>query len=276
MGHYSMASNTTGSGNVAIGHNALDSITTASDNISIGRNAICANTTGYSNVSIGSYSSDANTTGFENTVIGVSALGANTTGSCNTAVGRNAFRNRTTAEQGVAVGMNAGCSNTTGNGNTFVGVGAGVNSTTGYQNHVFGVSAGSDAVKNITTENHQIVIGNNGSTHAYIKIAWTVTSDERDKMEFKSVPHGLDFVNKLEPVAFKFRKDRNSEIPTGDVRYGFKAQDILALEGDNPVIIDNHDSENLKYKGEALVPVLVNAIKELNNKIEELEAKLNG
>ena len=56
-------------------------------------------------------------------------------------------------------------------------------------------------------------------------------------MEFKSVPHGLDFVNQLEPVAFKFKKDRDTEIPTGDVRYGFKAQDILALEGDNPVII---------------------------------------
>jgi hypothetical protein len=32
--------------------------------------------------------------------------------------------------------------------------------------------------------------------------------------------------------------------------YGFKAQEILALEGDN-VIIDNENEDNLKYKGEA-------------------------
>jgi hypothetical protein len=33
-----------------------------------------------------------------------------------------------------------------------------------------------------------------------------------------------------------------------NVRYGFKAQDILALEGDNNVIIDNEQPEHLKYQ----------------------------
>ena len=59
----------------------------------------------------------------------------------------------------------------------------------------------------------------------------------------------------------------------GDLRYGFKAQDILALEGDNPVIIDTEEPEFLKYKGEHLVPVLVNAIKELTKRIKDLEDK---
>jgi hypothetical protein len=47
----------------------------------------------------------------------------------------------------------------------------------------------------------------------------------------------------------------------------------MALEGDNPVIIDNEFEDALKYKGEHLVPVLVNAIKELKTRIEELEKK---
>ena len=51
---------------------------------------------------------------------------------------------------------------------------------------------------------------------------------------------------------------------TGQKRYGFFAQDILELEGSDNVIIDNEDPENLKYKGEHLVPILVNAIKELS------------
>jgi len=58
------------------------------------------------------------------------------------------------------------------------------------------------------------------------------------------------------------------------VRYGFKAQDILALEGDNPVIIDNEDADHLKYKGEHLVPVLVNAVQELTTMVNELKAEL--
>jgi len=45
----------------------------------------------------------------------------------------------------------------------------------------------------------------------------------------------------------------------------------MALEGDNPVIIDNEQPEKLKYKGEHLVPVLVNAIKELTARVKELE-----
>ena len=116
-------------------------------------------------------------------------------------------------------------------------------------------------------------MGNNDHTDAYIRIAWTVTSDSRDKTNFEPVPHGLDFVNQLEPVAYQFRVDRESDETTGKVRYGFKAQDILALEGETPVVIDNEDPEHLKYKGEALVPILVNAIKELTARVEALEGK---
>jgi hypothetical protein len=116
-------------------------------------------------------------------------------------------------------------------------------------------------------------MGHDGITNAYVKVAWTVVSDLRDKTNFGTVPHGLDFVNKLKPVSFQFKKSREDDTPHGDVRYGFKAQDIMALEGDNPVIIDNEQPEHLKYKGEHLVPVLVNAIKELKAEIDELKKK---
>ena len=54
-------------------------------------------------------------------------------------------------------------------------------------------------------------------------------------------------------------------------KYGFSAQEILELEGDNNVIIDNHDQENLKLTELHLIPVLVNAIKELTARVKELE-----
>ena len=84
----------------------------------------------------------------------------------------------------------------------------------------------------------------------------------------------LDFVNQLKPKSFWFRKERGSDVKHGPKRLGFIAQDILALEGSDPIIIDNEDADHLKYKGEHLVPVLVNAIKELSAKVTELESKI--
>jgi hypothetical protein len=130
-----------------------------------------------------------------------------------------------------------------------------------------------DAVCTITTGSNNVVIGNNSVTNALIKVAFTVTSDARDKTCITNVAHGLCFINQLNPIAFRFKKSREDETPSGQTRYGFKAQDILALEGDNPVIIDNNNPDNLKYKGEHLVPILVNAVKELTKKIESLESK---
>ena len=95
-------------------------------------------------------------------------------------------------------------------------------------------------------------------------------------MNFAPVPYGLDFVNQLQPTAYQFKVDRDTEEPNGDVRYGFKAQDILALEGDNPVIIDAEDPERLKYKGEHLVPVLVNAVQELTTMVKDLQAEIEA
>lgn len=95
-------------------------------------------------------------------------------------------------------------------------------------------------------------------------------------MNFNVVPHGLEFVKQLNPVAFQFKETRDSNTPHGPVRYGFKAQDILALEGeDNAVIIDNEDPDKLRYNGEALVPVLVNAIKEQQTLIEAQQQQIN-
>ena len=50
-------------------------------------------------------------------------------------------------------------------------------------------------------------------------------------------------------------------------------QDIIALEGDNPVIIDNEQEEKLKYTESHLTPVLVKAIQELSARVEELESR---
>ena len=148
--------------------------------------------------------------------------------------------------------------------------------TTGSNNIMLGHSAGHNNSPSgqITTGSNNICLGNNNITNAFIKVAFTVTSDKRDKIEDGVVSHGLDFVNQLKPKSFWFRKNRESDQKHGDKRYGFYAQDILALEGSNAVVIDNKDPENLKYKGDQLIPILVKAIQELTMEVNKL--KSNG
>jgi trimeric autotransporter adhesin len=233
---------------------------------------MCATTTGASNVAVGTYSLDANTTGANNTAVGTNALTANTTGGGNTAFGSLALCAHTTSGSNTGIGRCSLKAVTTGGTNTAIGAETMSELTTGSGNVAIGIASGADTMINVSgSTSNRAVFGHNAITNSYVKVAFTVTSDARDKMNFESVPHGLDFVNQLQPYKFNFKKSREDDTPHGSARYGFKAQDILALEGDNNVIIDNENEDALKYNGEALVPVLVNAIKELKARIETLE-----
>ena len=159
-----------------------------------------------------------------------------------------------------------------------MGSGALACNTTGSANIVIGSTSSSrlyQPVFNVTTESNRVVMGSTTVTDAYIQVAWTVVSDSRDKLVEGDVPYGLDFVENLKPVSYHFKESRESEVLNGPSRYGFLAQDILKLEGGNPVIIDNSDPEKLRYRGESLVPVLVNAIKELSEIVSDLRQELN-
>ena len=276
-GYKALFSNTTGANNTANGRNALTNNITGSSNTATGQGALFYNTTGSSNTANGYRALYSNTTGSYNVATGREALYSNTTGSYNVATGREALFSNTTGSYNTANGFKTLFFNTTGSNNTANGRTALYNNTTGSGNIGIGFrnNAGTYApVFNPTTEDNRLVLGHTAITNAYVQVAWTVTSDERDKMNFAPVPYGLDFVNQLKPTAYQFKVDRDTETPNGDVRYGFKAQDILALEGDNPVIIDTEDADHLKYKGEHLVPVLVNAVQELTAMVNELKSEL--
>jgi hypothetical protein len=205
--------------------------------------------------------------------LGINAGANQTTGELNVAVGYNALVTNTTAGYNTAVGAGALSSlNTTGSTyNTAVGATAGNNISTGTYNAIFSTSG--SPVFNVTTESNRLVMGHTSVTNAYVQVAWTVVSDARDKTNFAAIPHGLDFVKQLQPCAYQFKKSRDDDTPHGNKRYGFKAQDILALEGNDAVIIDVEDTDRLKYNGEALVPVLTKAIQELCAQVETLKAE---
>jgi hypothetical protein len=250
---------------------ALHSNTTGSYNIANGLNALYSNTTGTQNTASGLNALYSNTTGNYNTASGMTALLSNTTGSYNTANGGQALYYNTTGIQNTASGMNALIGNTTGSYNTATGVNALVSNTTGSGNSAFNPlnAAGTFApVFNPITENNRFCMGSTGVTNAYIQVAWTVVSDARDKTDFAPVPHGLDFVTKLNPIAYRYKMNREDTEGHGPVRYGFKAQEVLALEGDKPVVVDAEDLEKLRFNDQSMIAVLVNAIKELKSEFD--------
>jgi hypothetical protein len=219
------------------------------------------------------------TAGSNITALGYQAHYTATTGANNTAVGYQALYALTTAYGNTALGESVLVACTTGKFNCGIGYQALVNLTTGTGNigiQPAGTTESSNPVFNVTTENNRIAMGSANVTNAYVQVAWTVVSDARDKTNFAPIGHGLSFVNQLNPISFQFKESRDTDIPHGPVRYGFKAQEILALEGDNPVIIDNEDSEKLRYNGEALVPVLVKAMQELSAALDTANARISA
>jgi hypothetical protein len=282
--------NVTGAGNTSIGYASGQALTSGYQNTSIGRSANEKLTTGYNNVSVGTNAGYNNVDGLQNTYIGTASgytspgqnyntfvgyeVGHLNQANQNTAVGRLALTANTSGTNNVAVGHIAGDSVTTGSNNTSLGQAAGDEATTGDYNICIGHGSGSGSSPfQLTTESGRVIIGDNSITNSYIKVDWTVTSDKRDKTDFKEIEHGLDFVNKLKPTEYKFRKNRDTEETDGKRRYGFIAQEILELEGEDSVIIDTEQEDDLKYKQSHLVPVLVKAIQELKAEVEILKQK---
>ena len=266
----------TGTHNFFSGLNAGKYNTSGSNNFFVGQDAGCANQSGDNNTYIGRYVGRYSNGGTCNIAIGYGA-GRRVTGNNNTILGGAAGATNTTGSYNTFIGRCTGGSVTTGSCNFYVGRYSGMLAT-GSNNILLGNSTGYQAnpgLANITTESNRIILGNTSHTCAQIQVAWTAVSDARDKCIYGAVNKGLGFLKDVNPIEFAF-KDRatNELIGDGKKRYGFSAQEILSLEGDKPVIVSNDNPDKLFLTNDYLVPVLVNAIKELNAKVETLESKV--
>jgi len=177
-----------------------------------------------SNTASGVAALAANTTGTNNTASGVNALQSNTTGSNNTASGLSALQSNTTGFSNTASGSGSLGSNTTGNYNTASGVSALQSNTTGSNNTAIGQSAlGTNTIFSNTggfgynaqvTASNQIQLGDSATT-TYAYGAVQNRSDIRDKADVRDTTLGLEFVNALRPVDFKWdlREDYRAKAP---------------------------------------------------------------
>ena len=117
-------------------------------------------------------------------------------------------------------------------------------------------------------------MGNSSHTCAQIQVAWTAVSDIRDKCIFGKVPHGKGFLNQVNPIIFSFKDRETGQLTDEKKRYGFSAQEILELEGDEPVLVGNGNPEKLGLTAEYIIPILVNAIKELSAELDTVKLEI--
>ncbi len=255
MGRNALANNETGNDNTATGRSALQNNTTGSDNTAVGRNALVNNTTGSDNTAVGLSTLRDNTTGDSNTATGRFALVSNTTGIQNTATGRNALFNNTTGNQNTALGYSAGSDNTTGSNNTMLG---------------YDAEASSASVSNTVT------LGNSSITTLRCQVtSITSLSDRRDKTNIQPIGAGLAFVEQLEPVKFDWNMRDGGKVDVPDM--GFVAQDLLQVMEDTgidvPHLVSQDNPDKLEAAYGTLIPILVQAIKELSAKVKALEER---
>ena len=307
VGYKAMENNTTGGSNVSMGWKCMDANTTGSDNVAIGREALVQNQTANYNVCIGNYAGRALQDGADyNVAIGNIAFGnasaSGMVGDKNVAVGFDSMSGSalTDCYANTCVGWATMHSCTNASRCTAIGEGAGYYITSGANNHCIGFNAGqsSSPSGSITTGDNNFVLGNNNIANLYCADTSISSSDERDKTDITDWTHGLDWINKLKPITYRWDKrswylkegedditkvTRDGSKKTARRHLGFKAQDILAVEQsfgyagkkDDMLTVNlNEDDTAYGMKYERLVVVLTKAVQELSAKNDALEARI--
>jgi hypothetical protein len=197
VGSYALSSSEyRGSENTAVGAYSLHNNTSGSENVALGYYSMNNNSSGESNTALGTYANSSNTSGDDNVAVGYYALSNNTTGDSNVAVGIYSLNNLVSGNYNVGIGRNAGNSITNTSENTFIGYNAGAGS--GNYSHVTCVGSGADV-----NGNNQVQLGSASDT-VYVVGVLTSRSDLRDKAEIRDTQLGLNFINQLHPVDFKW------------------------------------------------------------------------
>ena len=276
-----------GAPNIAMGICSLEHNVQSGANIAIGNDALrylgrgqtsTTYTGGYGNVAVGSFACK----GFTGTWDQNSTFRSD----YNTAIGWGALEQLSSAlsDKNTGVGVEAGRNITTGTNNTCIGNQAGMSGSPSGQ---------------IQTGSNNVVLGNNSVANLYCADTSISSSDARDKTDVEDFKYGLSWITELRPVTYRWDRrtwygteDNPKGTPDGSkkrdrIHIGFLAQEAIEVEKKfgyagkkDDMLIANQDEDEadpsygMKY--ERLVPVLVNAIKELSAKNDALEARLDA
>ena len=335
FGYQSLTNTTTGSNNCAFGVNALNNNTTGQTNVAIGASALGSNISGQGNVAIGLGALSNNTTGTYNIGImsginnasgtrnisigggltgltgtdsynmGIGASCISSTGSYNIALGVSCNQ-LSNGDQNIAFGTSA-FQSSPGSNNVAIGLGALQANTAGGNNNV-AVGANSYLLGNNSTAlgagatanvSNKVRIGGSTTTVVEGQVAYSFPSDGRFKNSVTENVKGLDFINKLRPVTYKFdtkkfndfllknlpdslkfSHSKNLDFSESQqiIHTGFIAQEVEQAAKETGFIFDavhspinSNDNYSVAYS-QFVVP-LVKSVQELSHLVDELKTQ---
>jgi hypothetical protein len=273
----SLAANTTGNYNVAVGKKSMYLNTTGSSNVAMGVQSLYSNTTSNYNTAIGQYALFSNTTVGENTAVGYGALYSNTTGPRNTCVGTSAGYSVTTGNDNVFVGYNAGqysSPTTTGGGNVILGAYARASAAGDQLCIVMGRDATGKGSSTgfINPNGGGVYQGNNSSS-------WSTTSDRRLKKNIVDNNIGLEKLVQIQVRNFEYRlpEEVDPELSPTDaikkqgVQLGVIAQELQQVF---PDCVKQESTGVLSVDPDNLTWYTINAIKQLKAELDAAKAEI--
>lgn len=280
----------TASYNTAVGYNALFR-SNANSSVAVGDHALYA-ADAAEQTAVGSQAGRGITTGTYNVAVGARALKSQTTGGSNTTVGTAAAENLTTGSRNTAIGTSTMADMTGGGSNTAVGWGAGSselapNYTTAVGTSATPIGGNSTAVgyNAATTAANQVQLGNSATTtHVYGTVQ--NRSDARDKADVRDTILGLDFIESVRPVDYRWdmREDYEDGQRDGSKKrtrfhHGVIAQelrDACTSAGVEFGGLQDHSvnggEDVLSIGYDELIGPLIKAVQELAERVRDIEA----
>lgn len=303
-GNTAMYMNTSGSYNNAIGYQALATNVTGSSNVAIGYKAMytAGTSDGSDNVAIGSRAGAFNVTGSNNTLIGTEA-DVQAIVSNSTAIGYQAkvstYNSLVLGAPGTNVGIGlpnpANLLHVYGFGNQQVTIeNPFPGNTTGLILKSGGLDVGrfdhtgsylriedysvSSGWRGISINQGKVGINTSGPT-ADLSVngtadnatgTWGVYSDDRIKTIEHPFTDGLNVIRQINPVVFRY--NAKAPYPVADAQIGIVAQELEKIA---PYMVSqkpfNNFSDLREVNNQAYVFLLINAVKEQQERIERLE-----
>ncbi len=264
FGYYSAMNNKDGNSNSVFGHYAgfgIDSSSTSySDNCLFGENAAQLLKTGSRNVVIG-----------KNSGMRISF------GNNNALMGYMSGYNMTTGSNNLYLGAFSGYTNMTGTNNVFIGDHAGYSETGSNRFHLNNGYSATPLLYGTFDSPRMVVIdgtvSDNPSNYSFYvngtaggDYSWNNLSDKRLKKNIETINDALSKLMKLRGVNFEW-KDENT--PEKGRRMGFLAQEAIEVI---PEVVDHsEDNDIFTMQYAPITALLVEAVKEQNEVIEELK-----
>jgi len=300
--------NVTGIGNVYVGQSSGWNDTAGCYNVLVGCQAGYYSKRHSGNIYIGCQAGEY-AQGCSNIYVGYHAGGGDyqhpeeSVGNNNSSIGYFSGYRLSSGSQNTFLGCNSGTNTTTGTGNVYIGFYAGANNIKGLNNIFIGNMAGiSDTCSNklyihssgtstpliygdFTNGSEKLVINGNlgvGTLAPGYKLqvgeagdgtqacanAWNLLSDVRLKRDFQKPLDPVSMLSKLNGYFFYWAKGMDTTR-----QFGISAQEVKEVL---PEIVSSDAQGILSVDYGKLSPLLIEAIKEQQQQIEELKAKANA